>query len=175
MNATLSPGLAYDATSILGFGSASDEPLPEPAPGEVVIHYGGWSLQELRNSDVGKKLMHEQDWYNKYAWSTEKLPPGLYRLRVPVPDSNPKTFAEQQAMLSPGEQVAPVVLVATALLVHYAKTGEDLLKSDWTRCKEQAADGNRVALYWDEGRLGVSRSWGDGCYDYVWLSSVRTS
>jgi hypothetical protein len=51
MNATLCPGFAYDATSIFGFGPPSDELLPEAEPGAIVIRYGGWSLQELRDSD----------------------------------------------------------------------------------------------------------------------------
>jgi hypothetical protein len=183
MNSTISQGVAYDAVVLLGFGAKSAEPLPEPAPGEIVIRYGswvpqqGWSLQGLRDEPMLRmcNIMWEQDWYNDHAWSNEILPDGIYRLRVPVPGSNRKTFAEQQAMLSPGEQVAPVVLVATALLVHYAETGEDLLKNDWTRCKEETADGGCVALSWREGRLRVYDCWDDNRYDGVWLSSLRTS
>ncbi len=76
-------------------------------------------------------------------------------------------------MLPPGEQVAPVVLVATALLVHHLQTEADLLKNDFTRCKEQAADGDRFGLYWREGRLCVGIGWGGYRGDDVWVSSVR--
>jgi hypothetical protein len=171
MNTTLSQGFAYDATSVFGFAPLNDEPLPEAAPGEIVIRYGGWSLQELRDT-VGMTLMHKQKWYNTYPWSAEKLPPGNYRLRIPVPDSNRKTFAEQQRMLPPGEQVAPVVLVATALLARRLQTGEYLLKTDFTRCREATVFGLRVALDWLEGRLYVGRYWACFRYRRVWLSSV---
>ncbi len=175
MNATLSPGLAYDAISILGFGPVSDETLPEAAPGEIVIRYGGWSLQELRDSDIGQTFMYQQGWYDKYPWSIEKLPAGIYRLRVPVPDSNRKTFEEQEAMLPSGEQVAPVVLVPTAMLAHHLQKGEDLLKNDWTRFKAQAAGGGHVILGWSEGRLRVLNYWDVNRRDGVWVSSLRTS
>lgn len=166
----------YDAVSILGFGPASDEPLPEQKCGEIVIRYGGWSLQVLRNSAVGKELMSQHDWYDKLPWSTENLPAGIYRVRVPVPGSNRKTFVEQEQMLSAGERTASVVLVATALLAHGLQTNEDLLKRDWTRCKEQVADGCRVGLYWNSGQLRVRDiTWDVDRYPHTWLSSVWTS
>jgi hypothetical protein len=174
MNAT-ETGFAYDAVALFGFGELTTEPLPQPSPGEIVIRYSGWSLQELRDSEIGRKFLHEQDWYNKYPWSTEKLPSCIYRLRVPVRDSNNKTFGEQERLLPQGEQVAPVVLVASALLSHHLQTKEDLLKNDWTRCKEQDADGDRVGLGWRGGRLGVGNFWDGVRVDYVRLSSVRTS
>jgi hypothetical protein len=168
---------AYDAVAILGFGNPGEEPLPDAKSGEVVIRYGGWSLRELYDSPVvrERKLMWEQDWYHKYPWSSEKLPGGIYRLRVPVPNSNWQTFAEQQGSLPSGEEPAPVGLVATALLAHRLQTGEDLLKTDYTRCKEQTADVSRVELDWYDGRLYVDRNWGGLRSDVLWLSSVRTS
>ncbi len=167
---------SYDAVSILGFGDPSSEPLPDAEEGEIVIRYGGWSLAELRNCPVRERnVMWEQDWYDKYPWSTEKLPSGIYRLRVPVPNSNRQTFAEQAKSLPSGEEPAPVVLVATALLAHHLQTGEDLLKNDFTRCKEQTTDDHRVVLYWGGGRLYVGYGWDGPRYDYVFVSSLRTS
>jgi hypothetical protein len=171
---TTTPSLSYDAIALLGFGAAlTDEPLPVALPGEIVIRYGGWSLQELRKSDIGNQLIwQDQHWCNNYPWSHEPLPSGIYRLRIPVPGSNDKNFADQQALLQEGEEPAPLVLVATALLAHHLQTNEDLLKNDWTRCKEEDADGDHVGLYWRGGRLFVSCSW-DGRVGGVWLSSVR--
>lgn len=173
-----SPSFAYDAVSILGFGAPSIEPLPKPKNGEIVIHYGGWSLTELRDCPVVRErnLMWEQDWYNRYQWSTEKLPAGIYHLRVPVLNSNRQTFAEQVRSLPSGEEPAPATLVATALLVHYLQTGEDLLRKNWTRCKEQTTGGFRAVLDWVDGRLFVDDCW-DGYrrFDYLFLSSLRTS
>ena len=169
----MSSGLSYDAVSILGLGDAATEPLPQAADGEIVLRYGGWSLQELRHSAIGQKLMPVHDWYDLFPGRSEKLAAGIYRPRVPVPESNRKTFAEQERMLPKGETLAPVVLVASALLAHFLKTGEDLLKNEWTRCREQTAADLRVALDWHGGRLGVSHNWDDDRYDRLWASSVR--
>jgi len=166
----------YDATTLLGFGPPSPEaPLPEAKPGELLLRYGGWSLQDLRDNAVvrAKDLMWVQDWYEQYPWSAEKLPSGLYALRLPVPDSNRKTFDKQKALLLPGEEPAPVVLAASALLAHHLQTQEDLLKGDWTRCKEQTAGGYHVVLYWSGGRLRVNYRWDDYPYHFVWLASAR--
>jgi hypothetical protein len=168
-------GIIYDAAPILGLGEAISHSLPDPAPGEIVIAYGGWPLQKLRDSDVGKWLMYQDDWYDKYAWSTQGLPSGIYRLRIPVSGSNRKNFAEQERMLPAGEAIAPVVLVATALLAHYSACSKDLLKNHWTRCREQTAGGYRVVLAWDDGHLGVVDRWDASRRDKILSSSIRIS
>ena len=170
-------GIVYDAVAILGFGESGGVPLPDAKSGEIVLRYGGWSLRELCANPVirEKNLMWEQDWYHTYEWSNENLPAGIYRLRVPVAASNGKTFAEQEQLLAQGEQTAQVVLVATAMLEHRLQAGENLLKNDFTRCREQTAGGRRVVLRWHEGRLYVDDDWGGDPGDGVWSSSVRTS
>lgn len=165
----------YDAVSLLGFGEPCDDPLPDAAAGEVVVRYGVWSLRELRDSAVGRKLMHQQDWYDRYEWSAAKFPAGIYRVRLPVPETNCKGFAEQQKLLLPGEEPAPVVLAATALLCHRLQAGEDLLNGDWARCKEQTDAGRRAGLHWDDGQLIVYGHWDVYRYADLWLASARTS
>lgn len=175
---------AYDAVGLLGFGTPHEEPLPEAKSGEIVIRYGGWSLRELCDNAIvrEKNLMLEQDWYHSYEWSSEKLPAGIYRLRIPVPNSNLNTFAEQAHMLSSGEQTAPVVLVATAMLVHRLQTGENLLGKGQTYCKEiirhycfgYGTTRHRVGLGWTDAGLMVFDTFHSG-YTSLWLSSVRTS
>lgn len=172
---TVANRIVYDATAILGFGKASGGPRPEAKAGEVIIRYGGWSLQELRDSHIGKRLMREQDWYNYYPWSREKPAPGVYRLRVPVAGSNGKSLVEQELLLSSEEKTAPAVLVATALLVRRLQTGEDLLKGDWTRCNEQTADDYRVGLGWDDDCLFLNDDWDGRRSGSLWSSSARTS
>jgi len=55
-------GYCFDAAVLLGFGTASTVPLPAPLPGEIVLRIpDGLTLQSLRDSPVGKKLMHNQD------------------------------------------------------------------------------------------------------------------
>jgi hypothetical protein len=167
---------SFDAATLLGIGTGSTDPLPAPVPGEVVLRIpDGLTLQALRDSPVGKRLMHVQDWYDKYAWRQVALPAGSYRLRVPVPGSTNKTFAEQQALLPPSEQVAPVVLVAAALLCIRLQSGPDPLQNSWTRCLEQTAGGYRVVLCWLSDRLSVSGFWDGFRDDGLGMSSLRTS
>ena len=164
-----SPAFAFDALSLLGFGPVSADPLPAATPSTIVIRYGGWSLQELREKH--QNLFHNQDWYGKKLWNSEQFPSGIYVLRLPVPDSNRKTFDEQKALLLPGEESAPIVLAATALLAMKLSGAEDPLKDDWTRCKEQAYSAIYFALRWDDGRLGVS-VWNDNRFDHLWLAAA---
>ena len=167
---------SFDAAALLGIGIPSAEPLPAPIAGEVTLRIpDGLTLQALRKSPVGQNLMHDQGWYGKYPWSQAALPAGSYRLRIPVPNSNRKTAAEQDKILSAGETSAPVVLVAAALLCICLQGGPDPLKNGWTRCLERAVDGSRVALTWLDGRLYVLGRWHDNRDVYVWASSVRTS
>ena len=167
---------SFDAAALLNIGTPSTDPLPVPVPGEVTLRIpNGLTFQALRKSPVGQKLMHDQDWYNEYPWSQEALPAGIYRLRIPVPDSNWKTASEQDALLPAGETSAPVVLVATALLCIALQEAPDPLPNGWTRCLERAVDGCRVVLAWDDGRLGVDDGWDDHRSAGVWPSSVRTS
>lgn len=167
---------SYDAVTLLGFGKPTTEALPEATKaGEIVLRYGGWSLQDLRGSKIvcQKNILWGQDWYDRYPWSAEKLPSGLYALRLPVPDSNRKTFDEQKALLLPGEEPAPVVLGASALLAHLLSTGEHLLQGHWLRCKERADASDCVELRWDVGRLSVLSYWDGNPDGLVWLASAR--
>ena len=163
----------YDAVAILGFGEASTEPLPEPAPGEIIIRVGDWSLQDLRDSKIGKELMHQQDWYDKYDCASAKLTAGIYRVRLPVPDSNRKNLTEQKGLLLSDEEVAPVALGASALLVHLKETGNDLLKNNWCRCEEALPDDYHVGLNVNDGRVYVDYDWDDYRCDRLWLSAAR--
>ncbi len=171
------PSFSYIAATILGLSEESRDPLPEPAPGEVVIRVGAWSLQDLCACETVRdsNLMCVQDWYYKYPWSRAKLVPGVYRVRMPVPESNCKNFAGQKKLLLPGEEVTPVALAATVLLCHLKQTGKDLLENDWTHCAEALPDGYRVALDLHDGPVFVL-SLEDGNNsgnDYVWMSAAR--
>lgn len=163
-------GFAYDAVQLFGFGKNSPKPLFKPELGEIVIRYGGWSFQELRNSWIGKKFMHHtHDWYDCYRWSSKKFPVGVYRLRIPVLGSDCKTSVEQRRMLGTYEFAAPVVLAASALLAHHLETGAEFLRTDVTRCYEQG-----IQLGWSSGLLTAIHYWDDYYYPSVWMSSVRS-
>ena len=68
-------------------------------------------------------------------------------LRVPVQGSNGKMFEEQSRLLLQGDEAA--------LVAHHIQTKADLLNSDNTRCKEEAASDFCVALVWNDCRLYV--------------------
>ncbi|MDA1292497.1 MAG: hypothetical protein O3A81_01835 [bacterium] len=169
------PSFIYDAVAILGFGEVSTEPLPEPAPGEIIIRVGDWSLQDLRDCTVGKELMLQQDWYDKYDWSSAKLTAGIYRVRLPVPDSNRKSFAEQKALLLSGEEVAPVALGVSALLVYLKETRNGPLKNNLCRCEEEIPGGSHAGFSVRGGRVDVYNFWDDDTSDRLWLSAARNA
>ncbi len=163
-----------DAAAVLGLGTPSADPLPPPEAGWVVLRIpDNLTLQALRDSPVGKELMWQHGWYDQYPWSSAAPPAGDYALRLPVPSSRGKTLAEQQALLPPGEEVAPVVLVAAALLCIKLQDGRDPLNTDATRCKEQASDGDRVLVHLYQGRVLVNNYWDDYRHSYLWLSAAR--
>jgi len=168
-------GSAFDAVHLLGFGEASTERPPEPAPGEIVLRYGGWSLTQLRDTEVGRRLMWDQDWYERCDWASACVPEDVYRLRVPVPGSTNKTFDEQQATLPHGEEVAPVVLVASALLCLRLQGRPDPMKGGWTRCRERTSADHRVELGWHDGRLYVRDYWVGSRSPCAGVSAVRAS
>jgi hypothetical protein len=170
-------GHAFDVSTVLGIGPPNPDPLPAPeAEHEIVLRIpDGLTLLSLRDSAIGRALMHQQDWYEKYDWCRQALPAGIYHLRIPVSGSFGKSFAEQQALLPEGEQPAPVVLVAAALLCLQKSGQPDRLQKKWTRCAEPTAVGNRAGLTWFVGRLDVIDDWGGGRFDGVGLSSLRTS
>ena len=168
---------SFDVSTALGIGTPDASPLPEDAEGEIVLRVPeGICPRSLRKSPVGKALLWQGNtWYDKYAWSSQSLPPGIYRLRLPIPDSNRKTFKEQKALLLEGQEVAPLVLAELALLCMQKAGHPDPLKNGFVRCRE-TADGYRVVLYWSGGRLYVYSSYVVDCRrDSVWLASARTS
>ena len=159
---------SFDAVTLLGF--APTQPMPKPEPGTILIRYGGWSLLDLREKQ--QCLFLTQDWYDQFRWASEKLPSGLYALRLPIPNSNRKTFDEQRSLLLPNEEPAHVVLAATALLSLCRFGLADPLQNVWIRTGQQAAGGRRVGMGWNDGHLIVN-DWGDGRTDVFWLASAR--
>jgi hypothetical protein len=165
------PGYSFDAAQLFAPFSVA----PAPA-GEIILRVPrGISPVSLRQSDIGKQLIHQDvTWFDEYPWAIEAIAPGVYHLRLPVPGSNGKNLWRQNAMLLDGEDIAPLVLVELALLCLKRAGLPDPLNYDWVRCQETAAGGGRVALYWRGGRLRVNDG-GDRPDDRVWLAAVRAS
>lgn len=162
---------SYDAASILGLGEVSSDPLPDPAPGEVVIRVGAWSLLDLN------ALLPKQPWYREFPCSSTKLIPGVYRVRFPVLDSNNKSFGEQKKLLLPDEEVAPVALAVTVALCQL-KQGCYTLHEDWCRCAEELPNQTRMAIHAFFGTktlLGADSSFETESHDRVWICGARKS
>jgi hypothetical protein len=163
-------GFSFDAAELFQpftIGSA--------LPGEIVLRVPeGITPLSLRQSNIGKRLIwQDETWYDEYPWANEPIRSGVYHLRLPVPDSNRKTFGEQKALLLKGEEVAPLVLVELAMLCLKKARQPDPLNNGWVRCQETAADGYRVVLAWRGGWLGVYNYWDGYRGDGLWLASVR--
>ena len=170
------PGPSYDASSILSFGQSMQGELPQAEPGEVVIWYGGWSFQELRDNPLVRKreIISYQDWCDQCDWSNESLPVGFYALRIPVPNSDEKECGKQTDLLTGGEQVAHPVLVVTAELCHYLQTGKRLLEKIMVRTSESQDDSDVVSLGWHEGRLRFVNYWDEVRMRSLLLASARS-
>ncbi|OGJ62656.1 hypothetical protein A3D12_03780 [Candidatus Peribacteria bacterium RIFCSPHIGHO2_02_FULL_55_24] len=152
------PGIVYDAAAvsrILGLPCESSDPVPQAEAGEIIIYYGGWDLKTLCLSPGGKKRMwqDQDDWYGKYEWKAES---GYYRLLLPVPNSNRRTWDEQLrhlARIDTAWKPAPVCVAATALLIHLTETGNDLLEDNWCRSARKCS---RVASTPSSASAGVA-------------------
>lgn len=162
-------GLSFDVRDLL----SGTLPAFDSSTVTIIVPEG-LSPVSLRESAVGRELIHQDiTWYDACPWATETIPAGDYRLRLPVPGSNRKTFDEQSALLLDGEEPAPLVLVALALLCLRKAGYADPLHGGWVRCRETAA-GRRVGLDWSGGRLYVGNDWSVYRYYYdIWLASAR--
>lgn len=160
----------FDVATILGIGTPSTKPLPVAEEGCLIVRIpDGLSLQVLRDSGVGRQLLRQQHWYDKYQWSKESLPAGTYRVRIPVPNSKAKTPDEQRSV----GHFAPVALVAAALLCCRVQKGlwPDPLEGDILRCREEV-EGRPVELTWlSVSILSVDCLWGGERHDFLWASS----
>jgi hypothetical protein len=169
-------GYSFHVGNWLGIGPTSSKPLPEAREGEIVLRISeGISLIGLRDSEVGRALMHRQDWYEKYDWCRQVFPVGTYRLLVPVPETFGKNFAEQQELLGEGEEAAPVALVAVALLCMQQSGHPDPLDDNWSRCGEPSAPGYRVALQWRHGSRFIVDNREDVRIGFFGLSALLKS
>ena len=170
-------GFAFDVGAVLGVGKADASPLPEAQEDEIILRIAkGLSLVQLRDSAIGQKLVAQEYWYGDYEWANQPVAPGIYRLRVPVPGSFGKGFAEQHALLSEEESPAPIALVAAALLCLKKAGQPDPYGGKWTRCAE-STDGNCYGpeTGWNAGLVGARLAWRELTDVYIGLSSVQTS
>lgn len=135
------PSFTCDAVSLLGFGTSSNHPLPKPRSGEVVIRVGAWSLNDLyaKTSRLEFYSCERGELGRKHSWEYEKLTPGVYRIRLPIPNSQGKPFEEQQKLLLPNETIPPAALIATVLMCS-PLVGRTHVPGWFLNCRGEAKD-----------------------------------
>jgi hypothetical protein len=135
-----------------------------------------------RASIMGLRAKAPDAFYFKKAWYLDeefahRQARARWRLirKEPVPGSTSKTWAKQQAVLSPDELTPGVCEMVLAIILHYLETGERLLSTVYVRTGDVDAAGRRVGV----GRFGPDglriRSWGDYPDYYIGLAGVRAS
>jgi len=173
---TASIPLVYDAVTvsrILGLPCECNDPVPPARDGEIVVYYGGWSLTQLRRCSGSTERTLKQAWYKTYEWPALS---GYYRLLLPVPRSNFRHWDAQLhhlATIDAAWTPAPVRVAATALIVHFIDTGEDLLRGGRCRCAE-ALPGNwhpEIGVY--AGHVCVRRRWDFFPGKRLWLAAAK--
>ncbi len=105
------------------------------------------SLHQLPEDQVSYyKLSYEGRGELDEAWHHERNRAGVYRMRLPVPDTFRKNFHTQSALLAQGEEIPPPALMLSALL--YAKAQQSYFF--------QKIFFPGQFLMWDEGK-GLTR------------------
>lgn len=136
--------------------------------------YTGKSLLELLEQyGTGAKGFYPQEWYKDEAFAKEKPPKGVYEINLGEDLVN-LTFEEQKKKLKKGLTPIHPAILAEAILSHYAKTGERLLETKWSRTEFVDSDGDRVSLGgFDAKGLDVYYWWDDSRFSHIGFSSAR--
>lgn len=134
-----------------------------------------FSLVSLQNSRAGKRFMHYQDWYDKHDFTSQFVQPGAYELRLPIPNSESKSFMEQRRLLSREETPIPIALAVGVLLCIQQANGPDPLNGAWIRCAETPDRNYHVTLAWLEGKLALEQEWFRSRGNKLFLAASRIS
>ena len=175
----------YDAprvAKLLGLQFSEDElegpGLPPPAlEGFVTFVDPGWSIVRLREAVTGKgQIFNAQSWYNTQEdFAKLEEQPRYRQLRMEaVTDSFDKTFANQQKLLLPDEEVPLGRVVIMGMVLHFISTGERLFPTSYVRCKDKDSDGYRVYVGdFDDAGLHVHSGWVGHPSSFIGLAGVR--
>lgn len=124
---------------------------------EILIWYGGWSLQDLRdNARIrANGLMLNQQY--KYVWGTEVLPTGLYAIRLPMQNSHRRIYKRQSSLLRTNETVAHPVLICTAEIACILENKHSLIQGSIIRSSTQRRVGFHIGVERCNSHLKVVR------------------
>lgn len=164
-------GFAFDAGVL--FGELSQEAL-HPSPGKYVIRtHKDISPSELRTTDIGRMLLWQHDWYDKYPWGYQPLPLGVFELRLFAPDGNMKSFEDRISLLDQDEVPAPLVLLELLLLCLRHTGLPDPLRGEWLFCPETNSSGKNITLSWSSGRIIILNGVVAHTEQFVWFAACK--
>lgn len=123
--------------------------------------YSGKSLLELRNQyGTGSGGFYDNTWWLAQDFASDRAEPREYELCIEKKALHWLTCDEQKAKLPEGYEFPHPAVLAEALLVHFNKTGEHLMKDWYSRTSLLASGGDRVVVgRCDAGGVGVSGDW----------------
>jgi putative methanogenesis marker protein 6 len=134
------------------------------------------SILEIRDK-VDRKLFynHETAWYNEqpFAKAHDEVSWRLVR-KVPVKDSIPKDYQEQQALFSKDDEAPTAQVVVYTIIGQFLNTGEWIIKQKYAYTSSIDSRGNCVYVT-DVGLngLGISDYWDAVFYDDEDIPSPR--
>jgi hypothetical protein len=166
-------GLQFSEEELNAFGT-----LPESLEDFVTFFDPGWSLLRLRETVAGKgTIFYPQSWYNTQDFVTLEGPPRYRQLRMEaMKDSFDKTFADQQKLLLPDEEVPLTRVVVMGMVLHFLVAKERLFPTSYVRCQDKASGGDRVSVgHFDGAGLHVHSDWDDNPDSSIGLASARKS
>ncbi len=142
------------------FAEALKGPPPIFENSIAIVHYGGWSYQELWNDPLllTPGLVRPKKWSKQYPWHTKSFPPGIYS--VPVHYWTYEEFTKQ-GHSTKGEST---VLLASAML-QTSKEARPVSNNQLVLCEERIANSphatfnQRLALSWSLGGILISTRW----------------
>jgi hypothetical protein len=144
---TLTSAPVYDAATVarlfsITFSDAELAGFGSPPPGlnrYVTFFDPGWSILCLRTLVAHKgTVFYPQDWYYKEPFAAFTETPRYHQVRMEaLEDSFGKTFAEQQALVPPDEEIPTARVVLMAVAIHFLATGERLFQNNYVRCGDE--------------------------------------
>lgn len=143
----------------------------------VLVACGALSLMDVWQAQTGLFYAKSEPLYGgsseRFARSMVKAGWQLVR-KHPVPDSNSKTWDEQNHLLGADEQVPSDSVLAQTILTHYLETGERLFEQVYARTSSLDSDGHRVLFgNFDENGLRINYFWDGRRIGDIGLSASR--
>ena len=175
-------GIVYDAATVnrvLGITAQCRKPAPVPGWDEVVVYYGGWTIEELCSCREGKRWIYIQDEDDRMSVDQFRSDPGYYRTLIPVKGTDDRDWFHQTRILDDGWEPIPTAIGVTVMLVHRAVTGRNLLSEEhfgrgyFFRCAEELTRKFRPTVEFCSNRLRIWSKNDDQAESFGWLGACK--